>query len=151
NIAPILAAADVIVKSPGVSLYHPLLRGRRVTSLMNLWFAQGHTAKTVCVTGTKGKSTTSALLGHVLQGLGRAASVTGNIGVPITEASENAEILIIETSSYQAANFEGRCDIAAVTSLYPEHLDWHGDFDTYAADKLHLLGQADIRIVHQQV
>ncbi|MCB1537719.1 MAG: UDP-N-acetylmuramoyl-L-alanine--D-glutamate ligase [Rhodospirillales bacterium] len=150
NIAPALAQADVIVKSPGVSLYHPLLKGRAVTSLMNLWFAQDHAAKTVCITGTKGKSTTSALLGHVLRKAGARVEVVGNIGVPISEAPEDSQVLVIETSSYQAANFDGRCDIAAVTSLYPEHLDWHGDWESYARDKLHLLGQAAHKILHAQ-
>lgn len=146
-----LKSADVIVKSPGVSLYHPLLKGRNVTSLMNLWFATPHTAKTICITGTKGKSTTSALLGHVLERLGKKAAVLGNIGTPISEAPADAEYLVIETSSYQAANFDGQCDIAAVTSLYPEHLDWHGDWDRYVSDKLHLLGQADVKIISPQV
>jgi UDP-N-acetylmuramoylalanine--D-glutamate ligase len=151
DIAPALKEADVVVKSPGVSLYHPLLKGKRVTSLMNLWFSSGTKARTICITGTKGKSTSSALLGHVLKALGKNAAVLGNIGVPISEAPEDAEYLVIETSSYQAANFDGRCDIAAVTSLYEEHLDWHGDWDRYVADKLHLLGQADIKIIAPQV
>lgn len=151
DIAPTLKGADIIVKSPGVSLYHPLLKGKHVTSLMNLWFEQPHTVKTICITGTKGKSTTSSLLGHVLNVMGRKTAVLGNIGVPISEAPDDVDYLVIETSSYQAANFDQQCDIAAVTSLYPEHLDWHGEWDIYARDKLHLLGQADIRIISPQV
>lgn len=151
DITDALKRADIIVKSPGVSLYHPLLKGRRVTSLMNLWFSEPHSAKTICITGTKGKSTTSSVLTHVLNKMGYKAAAVGNIGVPISEAPEDADFIVIETSSYQAANFEGQCDVAAVTSLYPEHLDWHGDFETYARDKLHLLGQAKERIVHRQV
>ncbi len=151
DIAPALKGADIVVKSPGVSLYHPLLKGKNVTSLMNLWFAEPHSAKTICITGTKGKSTTSSLLGHVLTALGKKAAVLGNIGVPISEAPDDVDYLVIETSSYQAANFDGQCDIAAVTSLYPEHLDWHGDWETYVSDKLHLLGQAATRIIGPQV
>ncbi len=151
DIAGALKAADIVVKSPGVSLYHPLLKGKNVTSLMNLWFAAPHAGKTICITGTKGKSTTSFLLAHVLTHMGYKATAVGNIGVPISEAPQDSDYIVIETSSYQAANFDGECDIAAVTSLYPEHLDWHGDFETYARDKLHILGQAKTKIVHRQV
>lgn len=152
NIQPVLDNADVIIKSPGVSLYHPLLKGKKnITSLMNLWFAQKPHAKTICITGTKGKSTTTALLGHVLSKLGHRASIVGNIGTPISEASDDAEFVIIETSSYQAANFDGVCDIAAVTSLYPEHLDWHGSLERYYEDKLRLLNQARVMVADKQV
>lgn len=151
DISDVVRSADVIVKSPGVSLYHPLLKDKTVTSLMNLWFAEGPSAKTICVTGTKGKSTTSALIGHVLQRLGYHAAVLGNIGVPVSDAPKAAEILVIETSSFQAANFDGICDIGVVTSLYQEHLDWHRDVETYWRDKLNLLKHAKIKIVHPQV
>lgn len=151
DISDVVKAADVIVKSPGVSLYHPLLEGKNVTSLMNLWFGQPHAAKTICITGTKGKSTTSALLGHILSEMGYVTDVVGNIGVPITQASEAAEYLVIETSSYQAANFDGMCDVGVVTSLYQEHLDWHKDVATYQRDKINLLRHARIKIAHPQV
>lgn len=151
DISGVVKAADVIVKSPGVSLYHPLLQGRNVTSLMNLWFAEGTKAKTICITGTKGKSTTSALLEHVLSEMGYTTAAVGNIGVPVSEAPAGAEYLIIETSSYQAANFDGECDVGVVTSLFQEHLDWHKDVETYQRDKINLLNHARIRIVHPQV
>lgn len=151
DISDVVRAADVVVKSPGVSLYHPLLKDKNVTSLMNLWFAEGTKAKTICITGTKGKSTTSALLGHILSEMGYVTGVVGNIGVPISEAPTGAEFLVIETSSYQAANFDGMCDIGVVTSLYQEHLDWHRDVATYQRDKINLLNHARVKIVHPQV
>lgn len=151
--AKVLQDADIIVKSPGVSLYHPMLsdvRGK-VTSLLNLWWPRKPAGKTICITGTKGKSTTSALLGHVLKGMGYKAAVLGNIGVPVSEAPEGMDYLVIELSSYQTASFDGFCDVAAVTSLYPEHLNWHGDLETYYADKLRLLDRAALKIIHPQV
>src|SRR5215469_8384129 len=71
-----IESVDVIVKSPGVSLYRSELRrarekGIRVTSLLNLWFAKRHHLTTICVTGTKGKSTTASLIAHILTKLGR--------------------------------------------------------------------------------
>jgi len=151
KIAEALADADVIIKSPGVSLYHSLLKGKETTSLLNLWLAEPHAAKTICVTGTKGKSTTSALLAHTLNALGKKAALLGNIGVPITEfsAQENG-FAIIEVSSYQAAGLTEMCDIGVVTSLYPEHLDWHGSLKTYYGDKLKLLAHSKTQIVNAE-
>jgi UDP-N-acetylmuramoylalanine--D-glutamate ligase len=136
---------DVVVKSPGISLYDPLVReaqgrGVRFTSLLNLWFAEAPAYRTICITGTKGKSTTTALLAHILRGVGWNAMAAGNIGVPITELPrEGLGAAIIEVSSYQAADFVGRCDIAVLTSLSQEHLDWHGSVAAYQRDKLNLL------------
>ncbi len=155
-IAAALDNIDVIVKSPGISLYHKqiakaLADGKKVTSLMNLWFAQGKAAKTVCVTGTKGKSTTSSLILHALRNLGSRAAIAGNIGIPVSEQDvSDKDVLVLEMSSYHAADFEGRCDIAVVTSLYPEHLDWHGSTDVYFRDKLQILSHAATGIVTGQ-
>src|SRR6266436_5287240 len=85
RIAGALAGIDVIVKSPGVSLYRPEIRwardnGTEVTSLLNLWFGEQLAITTICVTGTKGKSTTASLIAHLLAGLGRKVALVGNIG-----------------------------------------------------------------------
>ena len=74
-IAAAIGDFDVVVKSPGISLYDPLVlkakaAGVRFTSLLNLWFADAPTCRTICVTGTKGKSTTTALIAHMLRGVG---------------------------------------------------------------------------------
>ncbi len=143
----------IIIKSPGVSLYHPLMMGRQtpVTSLLNLWFAEPRTATTICVTGTKGKSTTASLLAHTLNALGKKAVAVGNIGVPVTEVSGNdADFIIIETSSYQTADFSGACDIGILTSLYPEHLDWHKSLAAYYRDKLNLLAHSRVKIINAE-
>ena len=139
---------DVVVKSPGISLYDPLVmhaqaNGVRFTSLLNLWFADAPACRTVCVTGTKGKSTTTALIAHILRGIGWNAIAAGNIGVPVTELPRDGlDAAVIEVSSYQAADFSGHCDIAVLTSLSQEHLDWHGSVAVYQRDKLNLLRHA---------
>ncbi|HJU19031.1 MAG TPA: UDP-N-acetylmuramoyl-L-alanine--D-glutamate ligase [Stellaceae bacterium] len=156
DIARTLAGIDVIVKSPGVSLYHPLIaaaraRGVAVTSLLNLWFAEKPALTTICVTGTKGKSTTASLLAHILAGLGRRTALAGNIGVPVSAIDESAaDCAVIEVSSYQAADFAGHCDVAVLTSLYPEHLDWHGSAERYFRDKLNLLEHARYCVVNRE-
>jgi UDP-N-acetylmuramoyl-L-alanine---L-glutamate ligase len=155
-IAAAIGGFDVVVKSPGISLYDPLvLRARadgvRFTSLINLWFATEPACRTVCVTGTKGKSTTTALIAHMLRGVGRNAVAAGNIGVPVTELPRcGLDAAIIEVSSYQAADFSGLCDIAVLTSLFQEHLDWHRSVATYRRDKLNLLRHARRSLINRE-
>ncbi len=155
RIAGALANIDTIVKSPGVSLYRREIQSARtagihVTSLLNLWFAERLDLTTVCVTGTKGKSTTASLIAHILARLGRRVALVGNIGIPITGIDSAAtDIAVIEVSSYQAADFDGLCDIAVLTSLYPEHIDWHLSLENYYRDKINLLDHSRRRIIHR--
>ena len=151
-----LDEVDVLVKSPGVSLYRPEIErarhnGVKVTSLLNLWFAENIGIRTICITGTKGKSTTASLIAHILGRLGRKVALAGNIGVPVTEIdASSAEFAVIEVSSYQAADFDGMCDIAVLTSLFPEHLDWHLTLDSYYRDKLNLLRHSRYAVVNRE-
>ena len=155
SIAAAIGGFDVVVKSPGISLYDPLVvqaraDGVRFTSLLNLWFADAPTCRTICVTGTKGKSTTTALIAHILRGVGWNAVAAGNIGVPVTELPRDGlDAAVIEVSSYQAADFDGQCDIAVLTSLYQEHLDWHGSVAAYRRDKLNLLRHARRSLINR--
>jgi len=157
EIARAIEHVDVIVKSPGVSRYRPEIqsareKGVQVTSLLNLWFAEQFRLTTLCVTGTKGKSTTASLIAQILEELGHRVALAGNIGVPITEVDGvNAEFAVIEVSSYQAADFDGTCDVAVLTSLYPEHLDWHLTLENYIRDKLKLLSRSKCQIVNREV
>src|SRR5215468_1863464 len=148
RISRALASVDVIVKSPGVSLYRTeiqsaLTAGTHVTSLLNLWFEERQAVTTICVTGTKGKSTTASLIAHILAKLGRRIALVGNIGIPITGIdSATTDVAVIEVSSYQAADFDGLCDVAVLTSLYPEHIDWHLSIENYFRDKINLLNHS---------
>jgi UDP-N-acetylmuramoylalanine--D-glutamate ligase len=151
-IANALDEVDIVVKSPGISLYRDDLQrarsgGVQITSLLNLWFAEKLPITTIAVTGTKGKSTTASLIAHILTRLGRKVALAGNIGIPVTEIS-NADYAVIEISSYQAADFDGICDLAVLTSLYPEHADWHLTVERYVRDKLNLLKRSRCRIVN---
>ncbi|HME26026.1 MAG TPA: Mur ligase family protein, partial [Acetobacteraceae bacterium] len=156
SIAAAIGDFDVVVKSPGIGLYDPLVIkaravGVRFTSLLNLWFAETPACRTICVTGTKGKSTTTALLAHILRGVGWNAVAAGNIGVPVTELPRDGlDAAVIEVSSYQAADFSGQCDLAVLTSLYQEHLDWHGGVAAYRRDKLNLLRHARRSLIHRE-
>lgn len=152
GIANVLTEVDVVVKSPGVSLYRGDIQSARkngvqITSLLNLWFAEEPDLTTIAVTGTKGKSTTASLIAHILTRLGRRVALAGNIGVPVTEIGD-ADYAVIEVSSYQAADFDGVCDLAVLTSLYPEHADWHLTVERYIRDKVNLLIHSRCRIVN---
>jgi UDP-N-acetylmuramoyl-L-alanine---L-glutamate ligase len=155
RIARALENVDILVKSPGVSLYRKEIQsarsaGTEVTSLLNLWFAERLDLTTICVTGTKGKSTTASLIAHILTRLGCRVALVGNIGIPITAVdSATADVAVIEISSYQAADFDGLCDVAVLTSLYPEHIDWHLSVDNYFRDKINLLNRSRRRIIHR--
>lgn len=147
-----LLAADVVVRSPGVPDTSPDMealrrRGVAVTGLTALWLADNH-QRTIAVTGTKGKSTTSALLHHILGELGVAASLVGNGGTPVTAGSfATAEVAVAEVSSYQAADVTVSPRVVVVTCLHPEHLPWHGDFERYAAAKLNLAAHGPETVV----
>ncbi|TCV94028.1 UDP-N-acetylmuramoylalanine--D-glutamate ligase [Luteibacter rhizovicinus] len=141
--AAALAAFDVVIKSPGISAYRPELleaaaRGTRFTSGTALWFATHRDAHTIAVTGTKGKSTTSALIAHLARSLGVRTALAGNIGLPLLELDDaQAGLWVIELSSFQTGDASG-VDLGVVTSLYEEHLDWHGSRERYLEDKLKL-------------
>ena len=158
-----LSAFDVVIKSPGISPYGAeamaaAAQGTRFIGGTALWFAEragtdGIAAGTVCVTGTKGKSTTTALLAHLLREGGHVTALAGNIGLPLLELLDPPqlpEVWAIELSSYQTGDVAAsgaRPEIAVALNVFPEHLDWHGSEDRYVADKLTLLTQARPRIV----
>ncbi|RZU53134.1 UDP-N-acetylmuramoylalanine--D-glutamate ligase [Krasilnikovia cinnamomea] len=137
-----LAAADVVVRSPGVPSTHPWMaelrgRGITITGGSALWLAD-NAARTVGVTGSKGKSTTASLISHLLAAAGRPNVFGGNIGVPLLDLPD-ADLYVLELSSYQCADLTDSPRVAVVTALFPEHLDAHGGEREYYRDKLNLL------------
>jgi UDP-N-acetylmuramoylalanine--D-glutamate ligase len=142
--AAALAGADVVLRSSGISRYRPLVgeleaAGVLVTSGTALWMAE-HAAATVGVTGSKGKSTTSSLVHRLLDAVGLPAVYGGNIGIPM-QSLPPADRYVLELSSYQCAELRHPLRVAAVTALFPDHLDWHGGVERYYADKLNILAQ----------
>jgi UDP-N-acetylmuramoylalanine--D-glutamate ligase len=142
-----LAGCDVVIKSPGISRYRPEVaeleaRGVPVTGGLGLWLAGADRGRVACITGTKGKSSTTAIAGHLLRQWGYPCVIGGNIGRPPWDPPvPDARYWIIETSSYQATDLAFSPAVVAVTSLHPDHLDWHGDVETYYADKLSACSQ----------
>ncbi|CAN7410270.1 UDP-N-acetylmuramoyl-L-alanine--D-glutamate ligase [Devosia sp. LjRoot3] len=134
-----------IVKSPGVSRYKPIFAtaagaGIAVTSNLNLWGAAYRGDRTViAISGTKGKSTTATLVHLMLARSGLDAGLAGNVGLAPLEIADKHAIVVFELSSYQTADMGFIPDIAAITNLYPEHVDWHGSVERYYDDKLNLV------------
>lgn len=149
-----LAECDVVFLSPGIPWHQPFFvqlraAGSTLSSAAD-WYLRRYATQTVGVTGTKGKSTTASLIGHILGTLGRQVKLVGNIGVPITEIDNaTADYAVIEVSSYQAADFDGICDLAVLTSLFPEHIDWHLSVESYYRDKVNLLTRSRCGIVNR--
>lgn len=139
-----LSRHELLVRSPGVSPYRPELRtareaGVEFTTGTNLWMAEHAGARTLCVTGTKGKSTTSALLTHLLRAAGERVALAGNIGVPLLDCDAGAaDWWVIELSSYQICDLETPPWLTLFLNLSDEHLDWHHGADNYRRDKLRL-------------
>lgn len=143
----------LIVKSPGVSRYKPIFDAARaaaipVTSNLNLWgLAYRAGRRVIAITGTKGKSTTATLTHLMLEKSGIDAGLAGNVGLAPLDIADGHETVVFELSSYQTADMSFLPDIAGLTNLYSEHVDWHGSVARYFADKLHLISrEGDLRI-----
>jgi UDP-N-acetylmuramoylalanine--D-glutamate ligase len=153
--AAALGAFDVVVKSPGISAYRAEIleaehNGTRFTSGTALWFAEHPEARTIAVTGTKGKSTVTALIAHGLRALGQRTALAGNIGLPLLELLDPPVLpdwWAIELSSFQT-RAAPHADIGVVNNVHEEHLDWHGTRERYAADKLALAEVSRVLVVN---
>ncbi|UVO51792.1 UDP-N-acetylmuramoyl-L-alanine--D-glutamate ligase [Sphingomonas sp. SUN019] len=145
-----LSAFDALVVSPGVPLNtHPLAAKARDAGVAVIGdielFAQSRAElrphKVVGITGTNGKSTTTALVHHILQTAGVPSLMGGNIGLPILEQEPLPEggVYVLELSSYQIDLTQTLdCDVAVLLNVTPDHLDRYSDFQAYADSKARL-------------
>jgi UDP-N-acetylmuramoylalanine--D-glutamate ligase len=148
-----LGRCDVVVKAPGISRYRSEVAeleaaGVPVVGGLGLWMEEADRERVVCVTGTKGKSTTTAVAGHLLDRLGYRCLVGGNIGRPPwdPDVGDGYDFWVVETSSFQATDLASSPPVVAVTSLAPDHLDWHRDVEHYYRDKLSACHQPGARL-----
>ena len=137
------AGADLVVVSPGVPLELPVLSGLRargvpvISELELAWRVID--ADVIAITGTNGKTTTTALTGDILRGQVRPVLVGGNIGTPLSAHALDFPVdglVVAETSSFQLEATETfRPRVAAVLNLAPDHLDRHGRYAAYVDAK----------------
>ncbi|HLY81274.1 MAG TPA: UDP-N-acetylmuramoyl-L-alanine--D-glutamate ligase [Caulobacteraceae bacterium] len=159
---------SALVLSPGVPLTHPKphwtvekarLAGVEIMGDIELFArtvaaAPAHKRpKIVAITGTNGKSTTTALIGHVCRQAGRDVQIGGNIGVGVLglEDMHGGAVYVLELSSYQLDLTSSlKPDVAIILNISPDHLERHGDMDGYVAAKRRILlnqGKGDTAIV----
>jgi UDP-N-acetylmuramoylalanine--D-glutamate ligase len=144
-----LDGATLVVVSPGVAPSAPVIawareRGLPVWGELELG-AHLVSAPCIAVTGTNGKTTTTGMIASVLRAAGLDAIACGNIGHPFPVAAcEDHAALVVECSSFQLEmqeSFHPR--VSVLLNLAPDHLDWHGSFDAYAAAKAKVLARQD--------
>jgi UDP-N-acetylmuramoylalanine--D-glutamate ligase len=140
-----LLECDVVLKSPGIPRRRADVlsleeHGVAVTSALNLWLHDIDRSRVVAITGTKGKSTTTALTTFFLQCLGEPALRLGNYGQPPYDPDLDVSQgwLVLEVSSFQCVDIDVAPGLVVVTSLGEDHLDWHVTLEDYRRDKLSL-------------
>lgn len=151
-------STTVVFKSPGIPSTHPVVArwlqtGARLSSNTELFFELLKTlpqpATTIGVTGTKGKSTTAAVIARVLEQANTPVLLGGNIGTPPLElwqeitkhlhTHNTAPVVVLELSAHQLAELHHSPNIAVVQNITPEHLDYYRSFEEYVAAKARLV------------
>lgn len=139
--------ADLVIKSPGIPDKAPLikkLRERGVKIISEIEFGGYYsTAKTICITGSNGKTTTTMLTHHILKKAGLNVGLAGNVGTSYAKqvARENFDWYVIELSSFQLDDmYDFRADIAILTNITPDHLDrYNYEMQNYVNSKFRIL------------
>lgn len=131
---------DTVVKSPGIPPDPAFSKAKHLTTLTNIFF-ESCQGTVIGVTGTKGKSTTSSLIAHILSSTKQDVRLIGNVGKPALDylADANSEtIFVMELSSYQLMDIHYSPHIAILLPVYEEHLNYHGSFEAYWAAKANI-------------
>lgn len=133
---------QMVFKTPGVRCDMPAIaeaekNGAVISSEMELFF-ETCPSKIIAVTGSDGKTTTTSLIYDMLKRAGYTCYLGGNIGRPLLSDVADMkpdDIAVVELSSFQLHTMKKSADIAVVTNVTPNHLDWHTDFEEYAESK----------------
>lgn len=148
---------DLVIKSPGVFLGDFYNAGKLKTTSQTDMFLQIFGSQTIGVTGTKGKSTTAALIYHLLKSSGRDSLIMGNMGFPAFDSIEkihSESLIVYELSAHQLEYVHHSTHIGVLLNLFPEHLDYFRDYESYQAAKLNIFNyqeESDIAICGQSI
>ena len=140
-----------LIAAPGLPPSHAAIQTateKNVPILCDIdLFAQSEPkTKIIGVTGTNGKSTTIALIHHILNTDGKA-QLGGNIGVPVLELNAATKYTVLELSSYQLERAPSlKCEVAILLNITNDHLDWHGTMENYAGAKANIFNHAQVKI-----
>lgn len=147
---------DIVIKTPGISLKDFDTKGVEITSQTDLFFNQFR-KQTIGISGTKGKSTTTSLIYHLLKSSGHDAILTGNIGIPCFDVMEDIKpesIVVYELSAHQLEYVHQSPHVGVLLNIFEEHLDHFGTFERYKSAKLNLLrfmDKDDFAIIHDSL
>ena len=147
---------DIVIKTPGISLKDFDTKGVAITSQTDLFLSQFR-GQTIGITGTKGKSTTTTLIYHLLKSSGRDAILTGNIGIPCFDVIEDIKpesIVVYELSAHQLEYVHNSPHVGVLLNVFEEHLDHFGTMECYKTAKLNLIrymGDGDTAIIHDSL
>ncbi len=138
---------DLAIASPGISQFSSFYRSAEsisseiISEIEFAWRESEATSKWVAITGTNGKTTTTALVEHILTSAGLHAVAVGNIGeASISHVDGAHKIYVAECSSYQLAScVDFKPDIAAILNITPDHISWHKTFENYRDAKFNVL------------
>lgn len=127
-------------------------------ALAGLKTAQGYTPRVLAITGTNGKTTTTALTGALVERAGKTVGVAGNISPSAldklgecVDAGTLPDVWVLELSSFQLETTHTLdADAATVLNITQDHLDWHGTLDAYAAAKGRIFGANTVRVLNRQ-
>ena len=145
---------DLVIKTPGISLKDFDTKGVEITSQTDLFLSQFH-AQTIGITGTKGKSTTTSLIYHLLKSSGHDAILTGNIGIPCFDIMEDIKpdsIVVYELSAHQLEYVHNSPRVGVLLNIFEGHLDHFGTMARYADAKLNIMrymGEDDTAVIHE--
>lgn len=147
---------DIVIKTPGISLRDFDVKGVEITSQTDLFLSQFH-GQTIGISGTKGKSTTTSLIYHLLKASGHDAILTGNIGIPCFDVMEQVNhdsIVVYELSAHQLEYVHNSPRVGVLLNVFEEHLDHFGTFERYKHAKFNLLrhmGADDFAVIHDSL
>lgn len=147
---------DVVIKTPGISLKDFNTKNAEITSQTDLFLSEFH-GQTIGISGTKGKSTTTSLIFHLLKSAGGDAVLTGNIGIPCFDVMEDIRpktIVVYELSAHQLEYVHNDPKVGVLLNVFEEHLDHFGTFERYKDAKLNLLRfmrKNDSAVVHESL
>ncbi|MBD5289014.1 MAG: UDP-N-acetylmuramoyl-L-alanine--D-glutamate ligase [Bacteroides sp.] len=139
--------ADIVVKSPGIPPYAPMVEkivAKGIPVLSEIEFAGRYTnARMVCITGSNGKTTTTLLIYHILRKAGLNVGLAGNVGksLALQVAREHHDYYVIELSSFQLENmYDFKADIAVIMNITPDHMDrYDHKMENYVNAKFRIL------------
>ena len=146
---------DIVIKTPGISLKDKDIDLSKITSQTDLFLEEFHN-QIIGITGTKGKSTTSTLIYHLLKESGKDAILAGNIGIPIFDIIEkinNKSIIVFELSAHQLQFIHRSPHIGILLNVFEEHLDHFGTFKAYRDAKLNIIrkmGDKDFAVTNDE-